>query len=82
MYKLMKHMLLSMFEKKFTKASDVHNYSTKQVDVLYVQYASTKRTQRTIKRHGTELWNDLCNSIPTGCAINPYKEKMKAFLLA
>ena len=49
--------------------------------MLYVQYASTKRTQRTIKHHGTKLWNSLCNSIPADCAISTYKQKLKAFLL-
>ena len=41
MYKLMNHMLPSMFENMFIKTSDVHNYSTKQADMLYVQYALT-----------------------------------------
>ena len=79
MYKLMNHMLPSMFENMFIKTSDVHNYSTRQTDMLYVQYASTKRTQR--KHHGTKLWNSLCNSIPADCAISTYKQKLKAFLL-
>ena len=41
MYKLMNHMLPSTFENMFIKTSDVHNYSTRQADMLYVQYAST-----------------------------------------
>ena len=81
MYKLMNHMLPSMFENMFIKTSDVHNYSTRQADMLYVQYASTKRPQRTIKHHGTKSWNSLCNSIPADCAISTYKQKLKAFLL-
>ena len=81
MYKLMNHMLPSVFENMFIKTSDVHNYSTRQADMLYVQYASIKRTQRTIKHHGTKLWNSLCNSIHTECAISTYKQKLKAFLL-
>ena len=48
--------------------------------MLYVQYASTKRTQGTIKHHGNKLWNSLCNSIPTDCAISAYKQKLKLFL--
>ena len=43
MYKLMNHMLPSMFENIFIKTSDVHNYSTRQADTLYVQYASAKK---------------------------------------
>ena len=85
MYKLMNHMLPSVFENMFIKTSDVHNYYNyfnRQADILYVQYASTKRTQRTIKHHGIKLWNSLCNSIPTECAISTYKQKLKAFLLA
>ena len=82
MYKLMNHMLPSVFENMFIKTSDIHNYSTRQADMLYVQYASTKRTQRTIKHHGTKLWNSLCNYLPTECAISTYKQKLKVFLLA
>ena len=82
MYKLMNHMLPSMFENVFIDTSNVLNYSTRQADMLYVQYASTKRTQRTIKHHGTKLWNSLCDSIPTECAISTYKQILKAFLLA
>ena len=82
MYKLMNHMLPSIFENMFIKTSDVHNYSTGQVDMLYVQYASTKTTQISMKHHGTKLWNSLCNFIPTECAISTYKQKLKAFLLA
>ena len=66
----------------FTKTSDVHNYSTRQADMPYVQYASTKRVQRTIKHIEAKLWNSLYNSIPTDCAINAYKQKLKAFLQA
>ena len=49
--------------------------------MLYVQYSSTKRTQRTIKHHGPKLWTSLYNSIPTDCAIRTFKQKLKAFLL-
>ena len=82
MYKLMNHMLPSILQNMFIKTSDVHNYSTRQADMLYVQYASDQRTQITLKHHGTKLWNSLCNSIPTEYAISTYKQKLKAFLLA
>ena len=39
-----------------------------EADLLYVQYASTKRTQRTIKHFGTKLWNSVCNAIDIDCA--------------
>ena len=43
--------------------------------MLYVQHASTKRTQRTIKHHGSSL----CSSIPTVCAISTYTKNWKLF---
>ena len=55
MYKLSNGILPSMFENMFIQTSDVHNYSTRQADLLYDQYAATKRTQRTIKHYGTNL---------------------------
>ena len=46
MHKLTKHLLPPLFENMFIETSDVHSYSTRQADLLYVQYAATK-----------ELWN-------------------------
>ena len=57
MYKLSHHMLPYMFENMFIYTSDVHDYYTRQADSLYIQYAPTKRSQRTIKYYGTKLWN-------------------------
>ena len=37
-----------MFNNMFIKTSNVRNSSTIQADMLYVQYACTKRTQKTI----------------------------------
>ena len=70
MYKLRTCMLPSMFENMFISMSDVHDYYTRQANLLYVQYASTKRSQRTIKHFGTKLWNSLCNVIDIDCAIS------------
>ena len=75
-------MLPSMFENMFISTSDVHDYSTRQADLLYVQYASTKRTQRTIKHFGTKLLNSLCNTIDIDCSISTFKLRMKIFLLS
>ena len=52
MYRLTKHLLPLLLKNMFIKTSDVHNYSTKQADLMYVQYAATKRTQRTLKHYG------------------------------
>ena len=67
MHKLTNCSLLSMFENMFI--SYVHYYSTRQAALIYVQYASPKRTQRTINHFGTKLWNCLCNGIHIDCAI-------------
>ena len=82
MYKLTKCMLPSMFENMFISTSDVHNYSTRQADLLYVQHASTKRTQRTMKHFGTKLWTSLCNAIYIDCAISTFKHRMKIIFLS
>ena len=82
MYKLTNCMLPSMFENMFISTSDVHDYYTRQANLLYVQYASTKRSQRTIKHFGTKLWNSICNVIDIDCAISTYKQRLKDFLLS
>ena len=82
MYKMSNGMLPSMFEIMFIQTSDVHSYPTRQADLLYVQFAATKRTQRTIRHFGTKLWNTLCNVIQVDCAISTFKQKLKFFLLS
>ena len=55
MYKLSHHMLPSRFENMFVYTSDVHDYYTRQADLLYIQYVPTKRSQRTIRI----LWYEI-----------------------
>ena len=68
-----------MFENMFNSKSAVYNYSTRQADLLYVQYASTKRTQMAFKHFGTKLWNNLYNVINIDCTINTFKHRMEFF---
>ena len=82
MYKLSHHMLPSMFENMIIYTSDVHDYYTRQNDLLYIQYASTKRSQRTIKYYGTKLWNIISGIIQPDCAISTLKQKLKIFLMS
>ena len=80
MYKLSHHMLPFMLENMFIYTSDVHDYYTRQADLLYIQYAPTKRSQRTIKYYGTKLWNIINGIIQPYCAISTFKQKLKIFL--
>ena len=82
MYKLTKHLLPPLFENMFIKTSDVHNYSTRQADLLYVQFAATKRTQRTLKHYGIKSWNSLYHVVHHDCAISTFKCNLKSFLLS
>ena len=82
MYKLSHHMLPSIFENMFIYTSDVHDYYTRQVHLLCIQYAPTKRSQRTIKYCGTKLWNIISGIIQPDCAISTFKQKLKTFLLS
>ena len=82
MYKLSHHMLHSMFENMYIYTSDVHDYYKRQADLLYIQYAPTKRSQRAIKYHGTKLWNSISGIIQPDCAISTFNQKLKIFLLS
>ena len=79
-YKMSNGMLPSMFEIMFIQTSDVYNYPTRQADLLYVQFAATTRTQRTIRHFGTKLWTTLCNVIQVDCAISTFKQNLKIIL--
>ena len=81
-YKMSNGMLPSMFEIMFIQTSDVHSYPTRQADLLYVQFAATNKTQRTIRHFGTKLWNTLCNVIQVDCAISTFKQKLSIILLS
>ena len=63
-------MLPSMFENIFKQTFDVHNYPTRQANLPYIPFASTKRTQRTMKHFGAKLWNSLYTVIDRDCAIS------------
>ena len=67
-------MLPSIFANMFIQTSDMHNYSTRQADLLYIPFASTKRTQRTIKHFGAKLWNFLCNVLDIDSAFSTFKQ--------
>ena len=82
MYKLTKHLLPPLFENMFIKTSDVHHYSTRQADLLYIQYAAAIRTQRTLKHYGIKLWNSLYHVVHPDCAISTFKCNFKSFLLS
>ena len=82
MYKLSHHMLPSMFENMFICTWDVHDYYTRQADLLYIQYAPTKRSQRTIKYYGKKLWNIISGIIQPDCATSTFKQKLKIFFLS
>ena len=71
----------SMLENIFMQTSDPQNYTTGQADLLYIQFAATKRTQITIPHYGAKLWNTLCNVIQVDCAISTFQQKLKIFLL-
>ena len=81
-YKLTKHLLPPLFENMFIKTSDVHNYSTRHADLLYVQFAATKRTQRTLKHYGIKLWNSLYHVVHPDYAISTFKCNLKSFPLS
>ena len=55
---------------------------TRQADLLYVQFAATKRTQRTLKHYGIKLWNSLYHVVHPDCAISTFKCNLKSFLLS
>ena len=82
MYKLTKHLLPRLFENMFIKTSDVYKYSTRQADLLYVQFAATKRTQRTLKHYGIKLWNSLYHVVHPDSAISTFNCNLKYFLLS
>ena len=82
MYKISNSILPSVFENMYIQTSDLHSYPTRQADLLYVQFAATKRTHRTIGHFGTKLWNTLCSVIQVDCAISTCKQKLKIFLLS
>ena len=83
MYKMSHRMLLSVFENMSIYTSDGHDYYTRQADLLYIyiQYAPTKRSQRTIKHYGTKLWNIISGVIEPDCAIGTLKQDVMAWFL-
>ena len=82
MFKFVNKMFPSLlFDNMFTFTTDVHNYNTRQAQLLYVPYCSTTRSQKTIRYTGTRIWNSFSNKINTQCVISTFKKNLKLILL-
>ena len=81
MYKYVKGMLPTIFEDMYQYTSDIHNYSTRCCNTLYLPLCKTTRSQKTIRYYGSKVWNVLLKHIDVNCAIGTFKKRLRILLL-
>ena len=74
--------LPSAFSQYFIHNYEVHNYSTRRQNDLYLQRLRTTRGKRLIKFKASHLWNDLPNNLKQIQSLNLFKHEFKKFCLS
>ena len=81
MFKFENGILPITFNEMFRRNIDVHNYPTRQRNILNVPKVRLTMYQKTIKYMGVRLWNYIIDNVRCDCSIFIYKRNLKTFLL-
>ncbi len=71
------HVITSLF----TKNSDIHNYNTRQANLLRVGRGKTESLYRTFTFRSVHIWNFLTKKININVSIFTFKRNLKRYLL-
>ena len=81
MYKHSHHWLSSIFD-MFTKNSDIHQYYTRQSELLHIPIFNTEIGKRSFRAQATTIWNHICCNIGSlDIKIGTFKIHLKKLLL-
>ena len=81
MYKHSHHWLSSIFD-MFTKNSDIHQYYTRQSELLHIPIFNTEIGKRSFRAQATTIWNHIYTNVESlDIKIGTFKKHLKIFLL-
>ena len=81
LYKFHHGTLPCIFADFFTTNSLVHNYSTRQADLLHVPLVKYKPALISVKKNGVKSYNHFYNKIELNRSLASYKYHLKQHIL-
>ena len=80
MYKFYHEMLPRIYN-IFQKNSDVHDYNTRQSEMLHLPKPNTEYGKRSFRYRGALIWNDILEKLDVNIKIGTFKKNLKKHLL-
>ena len=81
LYKFHHNLLPIVFKKFFTTNSDIHDYNTRQANLMHVPLLKTKQALISIRKSGVHLYNHYYGVVGLNCSIITYKFHLKRHIL-
>ena len=81
MFKFVKGMLPTIFNKLFKRNSDIVTRVTRQRFNLYIPKFRSSLYKNSIVMKGVSMWNDINNKMDHFCSIHSFKNKLKNLLI-
>ena len=82
MYLFYKKELPMVFNSIFIKNNEIHQYPTRQTNLLHIPRIRTALTQSTFIYTGPKLWNSLSSDIRETISLSTFKYKLKKKFIA
>ena len=82
MFKWNNCLLPTIFRDSFTRNSTIHEYNTRQHDLLHVPICNYDIRKRAVRFTGVRIMNYLHREIDYKCSIHTYKKHLKNFILS
>ena len=81
MFKVYHFLVPEIFQSFFTLNNTIHNYDTKQANLLHVFGADTSQGERTLRVVATSIYNYFHGILELTCKYNTYKYHLKKCLI-
>ena len=83
MYEYHHNQLPDIFIDFFKRNSDVHQYCTRQSDLLHIPKFRTELRKRSFRSKAVSIWNDTYNTLKSvEIVVSTFKDHMKKYLLS
>ena len=81
MYKFRHHRLPAIFTDFFKINKHIHDYDTRQANLLHVPLAKIRQSSISVRRNGVHSYNHFYGIINIDCSISCYKKLLKSYIL-
>jgi hypothetical protein len=81
MYKFMKSLLPTTFDKFYSENREHHLYPTRSSNQLRLPLVKTKLAENFITKVGVRVWNEISMEIEVNTKIGSFKSKLKSHLV-